>query len=323
MVVKCYIENNYRGVKMKKVILLIILSVSLVIAGCSATQQDEVKKLKIGFLPTYTVAALLVASEDSKNENGIEIELIRFGSSKEIIAALMAKQIDGIISDGLMTVQQAANKRLRIVGIARESKPGNTIFGLFGPADGAIEDIRGQEVGVGLNTQSEFALDLMMNEIGLNPADIKKVNVPELGVRMKMYTDGTLKYIISTTTYNEQVENMEDKSVLMDDSTFSQIQAYLAIRPEMYTEKNVLSLINQYNDAVNSLNENPERYRKLMDENIRVPVGSDVVKLMPVMDELRKVELDMLEEMTKWLQGKKLIDSGISIDDLISQMTWK
>lgn len=313
-----------------KAIGLILLALCLVVAStsCSSTNSktystEEVKKLTIGYLPTYTAATAIVAAHDNDpSETGIELKLVPFQGAKELIAAVKSKQLDGTIMDTISTLHQANTQSAILTGIIRRSAPGNPTFAIYGPKGSSIADLRGKEVGTGLDTLIEYAFDKMLLKNGIQPQEVNKVNIPNIIVRMRVFFDGSINFIVSATVFNNQVLE-KGKAIIYDDSEIEGIDAYLSFTPGKYDKMTFDSLRRIYDEAAKHLNDNPEKYRELLKSKIVVPEGTDVIEFLPKSEPMRSPDLNALGSMIKWLQERNEVDVGLNPEDTVDMSLWQ
>ena len=318
--------------KNKKIIWLIIAFVlSIAIAALalnwehifSAKGKDKTT-IKLGYLPTHTAAAMLVAAEANTNSDTstIHIEMVRFSSGSDMVAALRAKQIDGTITDSASTLQQVSNSNLVLIGIVRRSRPGNPMFTIYGPTGATIEDMNGAEIATGLYTISDYSLDKMLEKAGLSEGSMKKTNVSDITVRVKLLLNGSVDYIVSITQYDWQIVD-SGKTVLYTDEDIPGIHNYLALEKSICNYETFNEIRCLYDNAAKSLNENPEKYRAFLSKYIIVPEGTDIIESMPDMEPLLPPDVPALDDIIKWLVKNDRVSNSLKAEDLVDLSLWE
>ena len=80
----------------RKILSLITAGVlsAAVLTGCGK-EKSEKDSVKIAYLPITHSLAVLEEAEELEKQNGIKVELVKFGSWPELLDALNSNKVDG------------------------------------------------------------------------------------------------------------------------------------------------------------------------------------------------------------------------------------
>ena len=80
----------------RKILSLITAGVlsAAVLSGCGK-EKSEKDSVKIAYLPITHSLSVLEEAEELEKQNGIKVELVKFGSWPELLDALNSNKVDG------------------------------------------------------------------------------------------------------------------------------------------------------------------------------------------------------------------------------------
>lgn len=173
-------------------IILILLSILLQACGAAGSQSEatpEPVKLKVIVLPYVSYAPFFIAQDDGYfSEQGLEVEFIRLDKTAEAIPALAQGQVD--VAAGLMEVSTlnaiAKGSKIKYVADKGYIPPDHCTFtGWVARKDlitsGALEDLSnlaGKKIAASPTSSAEYALDLLLKDVGLTSADVELLDMP-------------------------------------------------------------------------------------------------------------------------------------------------
>ncbi|MDR2962416.1 MAG: ABC transporter substrate-binding protein [Bacteroidales bacterium] len=164
--------------KYRNLFVAAAVALSLFACGGGAKQSadKQVETIKIGYLPITHALPVLVAAELQKEvPNGVQIELIKFGSWTELSDALNTGRIDG----ASMLVQLAMKAREKGIGlraIALGHTDGNVIT--VAPNINSAADLKGKTFAIPHRQSSHY---LLARQAFANAGvDISEVTIVEL-----------------------------------------------------------------------------------------------------------------------------------------------
>lgn len=114
---------------MKKIISVLtagILALSLTACG---KKSDDSNTIKIAYLPITHSLAVLETSDELAEKDGLQVELVKYGSWNELMDALNSGRVDGA-SVLIELAMKSKEQGVGIKAVALGHKDGNVIGGL-------------------------------------------------------------------------------------------------------------------------------------------------------------------------------------------------
>lgn len=214
--------------KFLSILLITVMSVS-VLAGCgnqTSTNKDSVKsesastnneriKMKIAYMPNMNGASAMITAVKKGyfEEQGIDVEMVKFSKGPEEIAAMGSGNIDvaqiGHGAHSLAAKGQAKIFNLDVTSIADE------VLGNKDKGVNTISDLKGKTIGTSLGTSSEIILNLALASAGMTQSDVKVVQMDPSAAVTAMVTgqiDACAIWSPSTITVKQK---LGDKVVML------------------------------------------------------------------------------------------------------------
>ncbi|MBI2865552.1 MAG: ABC transporter substrate-binding protein [Chloroflexi bacterium] len=290
----------------------------VLVMGCSqaapAGGGSAKATFKLGTLPLYDVLPWAVGDREGIFEKaGVKVELVPFRSAADIDTALLAGEIDAgqrdIIAALLMNKDKEQAKILRTaLAIAYTGQP---VFGMVALANANVSgvgDLRGRDIAIARNTIIDYVTDKMLLAGGVNPKDVNKVNVPQIPLRLELLQGGKVKAaVLAEPVLTQSIGN--GARLIVDDSASKVGQSIVLVSTKAIKEKPTVlkSLLAAYEQAVDRVNANPEKYRSLLVEVASVPADvKDKIKLPKYPKALVSSHAD-IEGVNKWMVEQGMI----------------
>lgn len=161
---------------MKKKILTLLLAGALssaIFTGCGNKPSENT--VKIAYLPITHSLAVLEEAEELQKENGIKIELVKFGSWPELLDALNTGKVDGA-SVLIELAMKSKQEGVGIKAVALGHRDGNVVIvsnDINSPAD-----LKGKTFAIPHRQSSH---NILMNEtLAKGGLSVDDINVTEL-----------------------------------------------------------------------------------------------------------------------------------------------
>ncbi len=152
-----------------KLIISVILSAGLLLAGCGKGGE---KKVKIAYLP---ITHALVLPEMTKNKD-LPFELVKYGSWPELLDALNTGRVDAasvLIEPAMM----AKERGIGLTALALGHKDGNVI--VVAKDINAAGDLRGKTIAIPHRASSHHILvRLLLEKEGISEKEVTLVELP-------------------------------------------------------------------------------------------------------------------------------------------------
>lgn len=216
---------------MKKLLcaLLVTAMTATVLSGCAAKtntskpaekQQSssapvERIKMRVAYMPNMGSASTLVTAMKKGyfNEQGIDVEVVKFAKGPEEIAAMGSGNID-VAQIGHGAHSLAAKGQAKIFTLDGTSLA-DEVLGNKDKGIKTIADLKGKTIGTSLGTSSEIILNLALASAGMTQADVKIVQMDPSAAVTAMVTgkiDAAAIWSPSTLTIKEK---LGDKVVML------------------------------------------------------------------------------------------------------------
>lgn len=159
-------------------------------AAAPATEAPaKMTKLTVSILPFLSYAPIFIAKEEGFfAEQGLEVEFVRIDKTSEAMPALAQGQID--VASGFFDVSTlnaiAQGGEIKYVSDKGYLDPQGCAASTFvirkdileaGTLDD-LHNIKGMKVALTPASSAEYALDLVLKEVGLSSSDVEILNIP-------------------------------------------------------------------------------------------------------------------------------------------------
>lgn len=293
-------------------------------AGVAAAKAQDEMTIRIGFMPVEDELPLYLAAEEGRfAKAGIKVELVTFASAIERDTALRAGQLDGIVTDLVAAVLlRKSDLDVVVTSITLGATPQEGRFAILAaPNSGirSVEDLRNVPIGISGNTIIEFVTDQLLREKGLKPAEIKKVEVAKIPLRLEMLLSGQLKAAALPDPIAAAAEVRGARVIASDTESRHNLSpiVYLWQRSSLERKKEAFRRFYQvYREAVKAINADPERYRPLLIKNAQVPEQIARVYPIPHFPQPTLPRKEDYDLVVRWLLEKMLIAHGPEYETL-------
>lgn len=243
-------------------------------AGSPGAQAPEAAPLVIGTLATQDALPLWVAEEQGHFADAglADVEIVTFQSAQECQAAFTAGSVDALMTDIIVAAKlQAAGTPVYIPTVMLGADTAEGRFAIVAaPGSGvtSLQDLAGTPVGTAAGTITEYVLDRLMAEAGVNAADVVKEEVPKMPVRFQLMMSGQLKAASLPEPFVSLAEQQGATIVAGgDDTTASEniSQSVLVVSREYIEAKGgaaaLDALLEAWDAAVADLSATPDDFR--------------------------------------------------------------
>lgn len=160
---------------MKKIISVLTAGIlALSLTACGKKSNDS-NTIKIAYLPITHSLAVLEASDELAEKDGLQVELVKYGSWNELMDALNSGRVDG----ASVLIELAMKSKEQVVGIkavALGHKDGNVIITSSDIA--SAEDLKGKTIAIPHRQSSH---NILLNDaLATAGLTIDDINVTEL-----------------------------------------------------------------------------------------------------------------------------------------------
>lgn len=311
-------------------LLLVLLLAGFSLSACSkdsgpspepVTGEQKTLSYKIGTLQTDDLLPLWVAEKEGFLEDeGIECEIIVFQSAQEQIAAMVAGEIDGMMTDMVVPTQlTASGTPVKAVTVMQGAPAGV----LVRPDSGikSIAELKGRKVGNSSNTVLEFIMDELLAKEGLTKADTVHEEIKKLPVRFEMLTSGQIDAAVVPWTFFE-IGKKAGMTPLADHEQTDNLTATILVFSEKFlsqegADTTITKTLNAWNQAVDVINKEPAAQLELLAEKTKLP--EQLAKVYPVREYpyTAAPSTELFGAVVNWMHERGYIAEKPALEDLI------
>ena len=281
-----------------KRIITVLYSMFFLVSLSAGGQQDTMDQaIRIGVLPDACTLPLFLMPG---------VEVVPFMSAKERETALQLGELDGVTTDLVSVVANQQKGMPQKVLTVTETR-----FILV--ANPGMDEDSLWSVGISENTVIEFLVDQFADG-----REIEKVAIPQVPVRMEMLRNGKIPMACLTDALAwpllgsgfkilaDQQDSGLEPAVLAFSEEF--LEANPAV-PETFTEG--------WNKAVEEINNDPEKYRTLLLEKVRLPDDPEFPFPVPLYHPVKLPNEKTVQVVLDWYKNKYGFEKPVSYFDLI------
>jgi len=305
---------------------LAVLFVILVATQTSCgPQQVPVETLRFGILPIDKALPLYVAEQEGFfSAQGVKVELVLFSSAVERDAAMQAKQLDGQLGDLFSTalLNQGGTKVIAVRTIMNTTPetPMYTILAAPTSKIRTVNDLRGVEIGVSMNTVIEYITDKLLVECGgLSAEEFRKVEVSKIPVRLEMLATGKLE----AATFPEPTASLaagRGTRVIVDDRACPAPPSTLVFNSDALRSKRdaIKKFLVANEQAVQVIDSKPKLFSSLLVEKGLIPKDLEGAYIVPPFPGASVPSREEVNEVIGWLISKRLLTEPIPYEAMIN-----
>jgi len=294
-------------------------------AGAAAQAADRQHTLRLALLPVPDVFPVYVAEAKGYfREAGIEVEPLPVGSAVERDQLLQAGSIDGMINEvGGAMLFNRDKVQMRIVSYARIPLGDAPLFRILvapGTSGKTVAGLAGVPVAVSMNTVIEYVSARLLQAGGVAESEIRFASVPVLPERLQLLLAGqipaaTLPDPLGFSALQagavEVVNDLELAGLSASVVSFSST----ALEQKRETVRKFMAA---WDRAVADLNADPESFRPLMLEKIRVPKNVSESYRIPPFPRAAVPSRAQWEDVQQWMLQKKLLTAPVAYEESVT-----
>ena len=307
---------------LKKLQLFFLFSLlALFLIGCKgkdAPTLSEKTVLRIGMMSSYDVIPYVMINELGLSEQyQLDLQLEVFTSAKDRDAALLAGELDGVLTDYIgVCMYQNADFDVRITGIT----DGDYVL-VAGKNSGiaSINDIAGRSIAISQNTLIDYTLDKILEKNSMESDAVVKEIVPRIPDRVELLRNDQIDLGLLPEPFASIALN--DGAVYLGSANdINLYPAVSAFAKEFLDNKSeaVKNLYKAYNEAVEYLNKTDiSNYEDTVIKTVGYP---DEMKGQITIEPFRTSELPPMEDVVSainWASNKELCSPDLTYDNLV------
>jgi len=261
------------------VFIFLVSTILLGLVACSGLPEPtKITTVRVAALPVLDTLPLYVAEQEGLFvKRDIVLEVIPAGSAPKRDDLINAGQADGMINEVMSTIfYNRVETQVQVVRYARTATADSPVFFILASGQSGItnvEQLKGVEIGVSQGTVIEYLTDRILQAEGFNNEEINAIAVPDIGQRMALLGSGELDAAMLPDPLASLVMQQGAMLVIDDSSHPEYSHSTVSFRKAFIDEnpEGVRAFLAAWEEAVELINANPQKYSDLMVERELVP----------------------------------------------------
>ena len=300
------------------VLILLILCITLhLFAAGSSDSKSEITQLTVAFLPIIDALPLYIAeSQGYFEDEELQVKALSVANPIERDRLMQSGEIDGMLNElSTLALFNRNEVQLKAVITVRKPMTDSPYFRIIASPGSEVSspsDLAGISVAVSKNTVIEYLTERILQAEGIPADSIKTKNVPVIPERFQLLMSGDLPAATLPDPLGEAAI-AAGAVLVIDDLSHPEFSVSVLSFTTALTDNNsraVEGFVRAWNRAVEDLNSNPETFRDLFLEKIRVPEIIEKTFRIPDFPYKEIPDKDQWKDVISWLQEKKLIDTS-------------
>lgn len=281
--------------------------------------------LRVALLPILDSLPFYVARQQGYFAAvGLAVRDLPVSSALERDQLMQVGRTDGMLSE--MTVTANFNRkrvRVKILAAARAATPVAPLFRIVAAPGSGISapvDLAGVPVGVSTNTIIEYVTDRLLQAGGLSGRQIVTRSVPSIPERFQLILQGRLAAGTLPDPLAQSALEAGARLVVDDTarpgisvSTLTFSQAVITRAPDA-----VRAFLAAWDRAAADINHDPQRWRPLLLEKIRVPSNVRATFRVPPFPRRTVPSRAQWNDVMAWMVDKGLLNAPLAYADSVS-----
>lgn len=313
--------------KLTKVIAASLMGMMLV-SGCGAEEttdnQANAEPIKVGLMRIDDSFPFYVAEQEGLFEkHEVEVELQNFSNARDLSTALQGGELDALMTDTVVTgLSLKGGADVRIVAFALGANPEEGRFLVVSAPESSIttpEQLVGKNVAISNNTMMDYLIDQF--EIELELENLTTVNMPDLMLRTTTLLEGKDIDAAILPDPLAAYAVAEGANIVIDDTKLGEnlSQSVVVVTKERIDEnrKQVAAMLAAYNEAIELINANPDKYRAFALECANVPEALAETYPTPVFTANAVPTEAQIARVNNWLVEKELLSEPYTYEQMV------
>ena len=301
---------------------LILLATSFLSTAWAANSRP----LKVALLPILDSFPFYVAeSKGFFKKNQVNTKAIPVMSGLERDQLMQSGEIDGMLNEMMSSAGFNRDQvTVQIVSAARKAYPNYPLFRILaGPKSGIDTPgkLAGKSVGISKNTIIEYVTDRLLQAEGVALDTVDKKSVPAIPERFQLLMQGQLT---SANLPDPLAKSAMTAGALLvvDDSQYPQYSMSVltfSVKALNAHGKDVRSFLRAWDQAAAEINADPQQYRGLLLEKIRVPKNIQDSYQIPPYPRKEVPNAAQWEDVMQWMADKGLMPKPVAYETTVTR----
>lgn len=313
---------NQKKLRFIVVMMTVMMLIVVGVQGCG--KQKTEKTMKLGLLPIEENLPFYVAEQEKMfDKAGIKVELTNFSSAQEMMAAIQSGQIDGEITDQIVSnLLKKGGTDIRIVAISLGKTAQEGRFAILSAPKSSIrsvDDLKNVPIGGTENTIIQYVTDTLLKQNGLSEDEIKITSIPKFPVRLDMLLNDQIQAAVFTDPLASFAE-LQGAHLVIDDTKENISQTVILFRNATIQSNpdEVKAVLKVYQEAGQAITKNPDQYRSLILTKAQVPDPLKNTYKVPTYSKLQLPSAEQINMVQQWMVKKGLLSVPIPYAELVN-----
>lgn len=304
---------------MKRFVLLLLtfcFSFQIFAAGSSESKSDTTH-ITVAFLPIIDALPLYIAEfQGYFLEENLDVKALSVANPIERDRLMQSGEIDGMLNElSTLALFNRDKVQLKAVITVRRPMSDSPYFRILASPGSSIsspKDLEGIPIAVSNNTVIEYLTERILQAEGLPLKSIVTKNVPVIPERFQLLMSGALPAATLPDPLGEAAI-AAGAVLVIDDLSHPEFSVSVLSFTTALTNNNqqaVKGFLRAWNRAVADLNSDPEAFRELFLEKVRVPEIIEKTFRIPEFPYGEIPDHGQWKDVISWLHGKKLLDTS-------------
>jgi NitT/TauT family transport system substrate-binding protein len=315
--------NRVKG--WKSITVSILYVILIIVGGSPVPAAAETSPLKVALLPIFDVLPFYVAeSKGYFASDDIRIEALSVNSALERDQLMQAGAIDGMLNEMISAANfNRETVRVQVVGLGRTPIDGAPQFRVLAAPDSGLEqpaDMAGVPVAVSANTIIEYVTGRLLQARGVAAADLRFQSVPLIPERYQLLLSGQIRAATLPDPLGASAMQAGAVEIVSDNAFPRYAGSVLTFSRESLTRKAaaVRFFLAGWYRAVTHINADPQSFRGLVLQKIRVPGNIRDTFTVPKFPQAGVPDADQWADVIRWMQTKGLLSAPIAYDTSVT-----
>ncbi|MDO4771484.1 ABC transporter substrate-binding protein [Porphyromonas sp.] len=300
--------------------ITLILSL-FIFVGCAGKQgqkgTSDLPKLKLGAMSSVDYIPFAVAERMGINDSlGLDVEIVKFFSANDRDAAFRTGIIDGTVIDFTGAALQHANG----VPLSLVMKH-DGLFELIVKEGQDLSSLKGKKIAVSRNTVIEYATDRILSEAGVSRADITKVEINKIPLRMEMLLSGGIDASVFPDPFALIAKERGAVSLVSTGSLGFHVTGTMFTAEAIKTKgESIRTLLKAYNLAVDYMRYHPRtEWIHILTEDAGFPQEVAELVQLPDFTYAQLPDAADMQATIAWLKEKALVPADYDSEGLVDK----
>lgn len=313
--------------KLTKLIAAALLGM-MMLTGCGGgdakDNKTDAEPLKVGLLRIDDSFPFYVAQQEGLFEkHNVAVELKDFSNARDQSTALQGGGLDVLMTDTVVTALSIkGGSDIRIVAFALGAVPEEGRFLVVSAPNSGItspEQLKGKKIAISNNTMMDYLIDQF--EDALQLGELTTYNMPDLMLRTTTLLEGKDIDAAILPDPLAAYAVAEGANVVIDDTNLDEnfSQSVVAVTTESIenNREQVAAMLAAYNEAIELINANPDKYRAFALECANVPESLADTYPTPSFTANAVPTEAQIARVNAWLVEKELLAEAYAYDQMV------